>query len=101
MPSNPQLLYALLSMDAYHRGDEGGLVGEVPQTQIDGTTRLRSSPDNNIGFSAQSYTYDGATIIAYRGTGDGSTNDCQSLLGIPSKAHVPSLRTGQSGVVHA
>jgi hypothetical protein len=73
MTTNPQLLYALLAMDVYHRGEAGGLAGLVPDTEIEDTERGRSSVlGSAIGFFAQSYTFNGQTIIAYRGTDDGA-----------------------------
>jgi hypothetical protein len=73
MPSNPQLLYAILSMDTYHQGSDGGLnsILIARPTQIDNTSRLRSSDPNSIGFSAQVYSFGSSTVIAYRGTDDG------------------------------
>lgn len=75
MSSNPQLLYAILSMDAYHQGAIGGLADllrEYP-TQIDDTVRGRNDSNDETGFSAQSYTRGSETIIVYRGTDDGGT----------------------------
>jgi hypothetical protein len=74
MTSNPQLLYAILAMDAYHRGDEGGIKSYTDSrlTQIDDTARGIKNDTNPYGFSAQSYTRNGTTIIAYRGADDGS-----------------------------
>ena len=58
----PQLLYAYLSMDSYHRGAAGGLNGSrgpaVPASAIDGWTALLPSEPNlstTIGFSATAY----------------------------------------------
>jgi hypothetical protein len=67
MSSNPQLLDAVSSLDAYHRGVPGGRLGVVPDTQIESTTRGVPASASNIGFFAQSYRHDGATIVAYRG----------------------------------
>ena len=76
MTTNPQLLYALLAMDAYHRGDEGGINSLTSQrlTQIDNTVRLAPNDSNAVGFSAQAYSHNGQLIIAYRGTDDGSVS---------------------------
>ena len=68
MPRNPQLLNALLAMDVYHRIAAGGLAGLVPETQIDETVRGTDKNLGGIGFVAQSYTWNGRTIIADRGT---------------------------------
>lgn len=95
MSSNPQLLYALLSMDVYHRGVAGGLLGVVPDTQIDSTTRSAPTSDKTIGFFAQSYTYNGATIIVYRGTDDGSINFLENGLE-PDSINGYSLSIGLS-----
>ncbi|MEQ1612336.1 MAG: hypothetical protein ABL904_06255 [Hyphomicrobiaceae bacterium] len=75
MTTNPQLLYAILSMDAYHQGAPGGLRDLLLQypSEIDDTIRSTPRADNAIGFSAQSYTRGGETIIVYRGTDDGGT----------------------------
>jgi hypothetical protein len=77
MPTNSQLLYAILSMDSYHRGVEGGLlelVGPI-STQIDDTLRETADSNASIGFSAQSYTRGAERIIVYRGTDDGGTTN--------------------------
>ncbi len=68
MTTNPQLLYAILAMDAYHRGDAGGIKDIVSATEIDNTTRLNPNPANSYGFSAQAYLHNGQIVIAYRGT---------------------------------
>lgn len=70
MTMNSQLLYALLSMDAYHRGDEGGIIEYTSQrpAQIDDITWLRANDPNPYGFSAQAYLHNGQIVIAYRGT---------------------------------
>ena len=93
MTTNPQLLNALLAMDVYHRGVPGGLFLLVPDTQIDDTIRGKQSPDadNAIGFFAQSYTFNGQTIIAYRGTDAGANTNAP--LTATSACHSPEAPT--------
>ncbi len=74
--SNNQLLYAILSMDVYHHGADGGLNGFVDQNvQIDDTIRGSELAINIIGFDAWAYSYAGTSIIAYRGTDDDDLRD--------------------------
>src|SRR5215212_6651205 len=68
MSINDDLFRAILAMDSYHR-DEGGsrLIG----SEIGTATILDNSVDRGItGFSffAQAYTWNGKTVISYRGT---------------------------------
>jgi hypothetical protein len=84
---NDILMNAILAMDSYNRGYgdviklEGNAVGEatVLTTEIDGVTVNFDSAvirdtetgerlDDNIGFYALAYSYNGETIISYRGT---------------------------------
>lgn len=76
------LFTAILSMDAYHRGYNSGLQGTaaVTGTQIGmatvgtnrgGTDQEPERDAKEIGFFAQSYNWNGETIIAYRGTDNG------------------------------
>lgn len=83
--SQRDLFLAILAMDSYHRGYNRGLVGDasVIASMIgDATVGVGSavSEDDNssiataakaIGFFAQSYDWNGETIIAYRGTDNG------------------------------
>ncbi|HQU29583.1 MAG TPA: hypothetical protein PKZ24_10480 [Nitrospirales bacterium] len=76
MATSPELMYAILAMDAYNRGYNPG-IGELSDdigTQI-GTATIsnRSSSDPNgpafaSGFYAVAYEWNGETIISYRGT---------------------------------
>lgn len=66
---------AILSMDAYNRGYEGGIqLSDTAGTKIGNVTILDSKGDldaEGIGFYAVAYDVGGAgTIIAYRGTDD-------------------------------
>ena len=70
---------AILSMDSYNRGYEGGLtiLSESPTTKLGNATILASSStledengnaniDDDIGFYALAYSYNGETVISYR-----------------------------------
>ena len=68
MSINDDLFRAILAMDSYHR-DEGGL--RLIGSEIGTATILDNSVDRGItGFSffAQAYTWNGKTVISYRGT---------------------------------
>ena len=82
MTLQPELMNAILSMDAYNRGYDasievtGNAVGsaQIATTVNDlgQTVNLDSSilndSDQAIGFYALAYDYNGETIITYRGT---------------------------------
>jgi hypothetical protein len=63
---NNNLLLAILSMDAYNRGSDPGLV--VDANSIGGATVGLSREDNFTSFFAQAYDLGGQKIISYRGT---------------------------------
>jgi hypothetical protein len=67
--SNDPLFAAILAMDAYNRGAGAGL--NVAGTSI-GTANLipLALPNGSpaAGFSAQAYSWNGETVISYRGT---------------------------------
>jgi hypothetical protein len=71
MIMNPQLLYAILSMDAYHRGYGAGIAG-LPSTGQVGTATLGLQKSDAqapaVSFFAQAYTWIGTPVISYRGT---------------------------------
>ncbi|MDP2781876.1 Mbeg1-like protein [Devosia sp.] len=56
--------YSILAMDAYGRTDVGGGTAIVPVGAIFVANRIESS------FSAVNYSYQGETVIAFRGTDD-------------------------------
>ncbi|NCT40258.1 MAG: hypothetical protein GW778_01155 [Alphaproteobacteria bacterium] len=87
MSLKPELMHAILSMDAYNRGYDASIelsnggVGdaEIAKTTLDGITVNLDSIiirdpvtgerlDDDIGFYALAYDYNGETIISYRGT---------------------------------
>jgi RTX calcium-binding nonapeptide repeat (4 copies)/Lipase (class 3) len=82
MSVSPQLMLAILAMDAYNRGYNAGiigvngnaqtglgLIGQIGNATIGGnSTNLGAGRDIAASFYAQSYTYNGRTIISYRGT---------------------------------
>jgi len=84
MSISPELMYAILSMDAYNRGYGAGIadggqgdldgLGDAIGTQIGTATVVaRSSSDENsdevvAGFYAIAYDWNGQTVISYRGT---------------------------------
>jgi Protein of unknown function (DUF2974) len=72
MNMSNDLMLAILAMDSYNRGYNEGL--KVPGSQI-GTAVLAArsdtrsdSPHVTASFFAQSYTWNGQTVISYRGT---------------------------------
>jgi Ca2+-binding RTX toxin-like protein len=88
MTINPTLMKAILSMDAYNRGYDAGikfgnLSGnnsiDTASVTIGNATVITSSGilieagnrlDDDIGFYAIAYTYNGEKVISYRGTDD-------------------------------
>ena len=82
MAMNPELMKAILAMDAYNRGYNAGIkFGTDPNnsTAIDGVTQVgnavvyqsaNSSAAQDISFYAIAYEYGGKTVISYRGTDD-------------------------------
>lgn len=64
------LFSAILAMDAYQQGDDGalkrGLLGN--QGGVGDATLVTNKPDPAHGFFAQAYSYNGQTVISYRGT---------------------------------
>ena len=74
--TNPDLMRAILAMDAYNRGYNSGIgplnggLGGVG-SQIGLATVIRQEGGTNAqaaSFFAQAYTLGGQTIISYRGT---------------------------------
>jgi hypothetical protein len=83
MTTSNDLMFAILSMDAYDQGYGAG-IGNMP-AQIGNATRqfdssVLDTPGNvdvakSAGFYAVAYTYGGQTAIAYRGTDNKSLSD--------------------------
>ena len=83
------LMSAILSMDTYHRGYNAGLQGSASVTgdriglwDVGASSAIFRGPngellDQNIGFYAQSYSHNGETIIAYRGTDNHRAGDAR------------------------
>lgn len=75
MAISNDLFLAILAMDAYNRGYGAGMGDPntgLPGTQI-GNATIRFDIDLPAGaqpasFYAQSYTWNGQTVISYRGT---------------------------------
>ena len=73
-----ELMLSILSMDAYNRGYDPGISGlsdESGSSIGNATITARSSSqagsaEVNAGFYAISYTWNGQTVISYRGTDD-------------------------------
>ncbi len=74
MSISPELMYAILAMDAYNRGYNPGIfltgnqVGTATITTDSETTPETSGEGKDAGFYAVSYQWNGETIISYRGT---------------------------------
>ena len=85
--SKDDLCRAVLAMDVYHRDYNAGIKPAyfASSTQI-GTAMIGQNSKNlaltggvqheSIGFFAQEYTWNGKTIIAYRGTDSGYRTPC-------------------------
>jgi hypothetical protein len=74
MSISSNLFLAILAMDSYNRGYGAGIQLDAAQTKI-GTALLglqsssnQNSPEVAAGFFAQSYSWNGTTVISYRGT---------------------------------
>lgn len=80
------LLMSILSMDSYFRANggqadpNGGLFLGSSASNIGGAQINRSTLNTITGFGASEYTYNGKTIISYRGTDFGETFPSASLL---------------------
>ena len=77
MTISNELFLAILSMDSYNRGYGAGIEGlsQAPGTQIgtatiggNAETDLLSGAAQSAGFYALSYSWNGQTVISYRGT---------------------------------
>lgn len=71
---NDALMKAILAMDSYNRGYGAAIaLPDLQGTQIGSAVVLRNKGDTAaeaIGFYGIAYSYDGATVISYRGTDD-------------------------------
>lgn len=82
---NSTLMKAILSMDAYNRGYDAGIefhnADQTVNREVGNYTITAHSSDlldeagnpnvdDNIGFYALAYAYNGETVISYRGTDD-------------------------------
>ena len=79
MTSSPDLFLAVLAMDSYNRGYGQGIDGlsSAAGTRIGEAAILQDANDiagtaKAAGFYAVAYKWGDKTIIAYRGTDDGS-----------------------------
>ena len=76
MTISNELFFSILSMDAYNRGYSPGIEGLGGENSQIGTAiigksssqLLDSGADVSAGFYALSYTWNGQTVISYRGT---------------------------------
>ncbi|MCP4081490.1 MAG: hypothetical protein GY743_14685, partial [Planctomycetaceae bacterium] len=78
MSTSNELMYAILAMDAYNREYSPGIkIGDAPI----GTATLLNREDfgiddnayqawQDVDFYAAAYSYNGQTVISYRGTDD-------------------------------
>ncbi|MEZ5815416.1 MAG: hypothetical protein R3E13_11965 [Alphaproteobacteria bacterium] len=89
MTLQPELMNAILAMDAYNRGYDASI--ELPSA-IDGSVSIGKATiidakgdtaAQAIGFYALAYDYDGQTIISYRGT-DYPKEGQKTSLGVPN-----------------
>lgn len=95
MAISEKLFLAILAMDAYNRGYSTGIISNsqnalagVGGTQIgnaaiaSNSSILGPNVDVSASFFAQSYTWNGKTVISYRGT-DQTFSDAYSGYGLP------------------
>ncbi|MCP4183594.1 MAG: hypothetical protein GY761_09795 [Hyphomicrobiales bacterium] len=71
MPVSNELMYAILAMDSYNRGYGEGI--EHGKTSIGNAVFDQDDVSQEAiaaGFYAAAYTYNGETVISYRGTDD-------------------------------
>ena len=72
MATSRDLFLAILALDSYNRGYNPGLTGlsEAVGTQIGTATITKTTKDANqaASFYATAYTWNGETVISYRGT---------------------------------
>ena len=75
MVTRSDLMLAILALDSYNRGDNPGMNfnrnSDAPGTSIGGATILSdddTDPAQAASFYAIAYTWNGQTIISYRGT---------------------------------
>lgn len=76
--TNAELMYAILAMDSYNRGYnvsinvEGTSVGSATISNdsliLNSDTNDSNRVDQGAGFYAIAYSYEGETVISYRGT---------------------------------
>ena len=77
MPISEDLFLSILSMDAYNRGYNVGVT--IAGDQIGNATLLSNADDPEgiaraASFFAQSYSWNGKTVISYRGTDSNTGN---------------------------
>jgi hypothetical protein len=71
MTISPDLFRAILALDSYNRGYGAGVdlsAAGASTTQIGTATISTSLANQTASFFAQAYTWNGATVISYRGT---------------------------------
>ena len=82
MAINDDVFRAILAMDSYNRGYLPGIV--LTGTEL-GTAVLRNDPNPTgyqaASFFAQAYTWNGHTVISYRGTDQASPSWTNWTLG--------------------
>src|ERR1700736_6450037 len=64
--ANDPLFAAIFAMDSYNGGSNAGLI--APGQSIGDATLIQILSPTNAGFFAQAYTWNGETVISYRGT---------------------------------
>ncbi len=76
MPISQELMLAILSMDSYNRGYGAGIDGlggagaQIGNATLstDSTITLGLPTTSTAGFYAAAYSWNGKTVISYRGT---------------------------------
>ena len=76
MAINDAVFRSILAMDSYNRGYDAGIRLEGSQVG-NATIRTDALPadSQSVSFFAQAYTWNGETVISYRGTDEGSFFD--------------------------
>lgn len=108
MTVNPVILNAILSMDAYNRGYNAGILFTAPENSVGQKVGnytistqsdvVANEPGVNVGFYGLTYEYNGVKIISYRGTDNSpSLTGMEDALGITAAYTLDSAGNTNKG----